>query len=93
MIKAYLNLTGDDEDKYVYEIEGSGNMNDVIAEIELLIGSMFTTIREKNTEAGDLFRAQLVAALLVPGSPVWEIPGGLCELNIKPKQGEGSADA
>lgn len=52
MIKAYLNLTGDDEDKYVYEIEGSGNMNDMIAEIELLIGSMFTTIREKKYGSG-----------------------------------------
>ena len=90
MIKAHLNLTGDDEDKYVYEIEGSGAMNDMIAEIELLIGSMFTAIREKNT---NLFRARLVSALLVPDSPVWEIPGGLCELNIKPKQEEGSADA
>lgn len=93
MIKAYLDLTGDDVDKYVYNIKGSGDMNDMLAEIELLIGSMYTTIREKNTKAGNLFRARLVSALLVPGSPVWEVPGGVCELNIKPKQEEGSADA
>lgn len=94
MIKAYLNLTGDDPVEYAYEINGSGSMTDVIAEIQLLIGSIYATLREKNAEVGDLFRAQLVSTLLVPGSPVWSLPGGACELNITPEQEEeGSADA
>lgn len=80
MIKAHLDFTGDDPDKYIYEIKSHGSMQDIVTEAGAMIGMLYSAIHEEDPRAGAVFRAKLVAALLVPDSPFWQLPGGECEI-------------
>ena len=53
------------------EVELSGDMDIITAQISYAIASMYTKIREQDKNAAEEFRVKLIRAIASKGTPTW----------------------
>lgn len=72
-------------------VEATGSLDEITAEICIVINSLYNTVRKQDDEMATGFRYMLAQAITDPKSPVWgkEIPGGLGLVVTIPRKLEG----
>lgn len=53
------------------EIELTGGLDDIIAELYTAIHKIYNVMADANEEAGDVFRRRMSTAMTEPDNPVW----------------------